>query len=154
MNKRSGQLLVLVSVAIAIAFVAIASHRDLTPLENVLLQVMSLGLGLFGSYVLGEASARENALEIVKPHARSAFRRVLSLYESLSRLLRTMSNDRSKITNNPEAVMIIEKFEGIVIEQLATSGDSLEDWNDLVPEEIAALKARLQAPTTDKEGAS
>ena len=50
--------------------------------------------------------------------------------------------------------MIIEKFEGIVIEQLATSGDSLEDWNDLVPEEIAALKARIQAPTTYKEGAS
>ena len=46
---------------------------------------------------------------------------------------------------NPEAVIIIEKFESIVIEQLATSGDSLEDWNDLVPEEIAALKSQVNA---------
>lgn len=62
MNKRSGQILVFASVALAIAFVVIASQRDLSGLENVLLQVMSLGLGLFGSYILGEASARENLI--------------------------------------------------------------------------------------------
>jgi hypothetical protein len=123
----------------------VAAHRELSSLENVLLQVLSLGLGLIGSYVLGVASARENAFEIVKPHARSAFRRVLSLYQSLSRLLQTMSNDKAKIEGNLEAVIIIEKFESIVIEQLATSGDSLEDWNDLVPEEIAALKSQVNA---------
>jgi hypothetical protein len=145
MNKRAGLILVLISVAVAIAFLVVAAHRELSSLENVLLQVLSLGLGLIGSYVLGVASARENAFEIVKPHARSAFRRVLSLYQSLSRLLQTMSNDKAKIEGNPEAVIIIEKFESIVIEQLATSGDSLEDWNDLVPEEIAALKSQLNA---------
>jgi hypothetical protein len=135
----------LISVAVAIAFLVVAAHRELSSLENVLLQVLSLGLGLIGSYVLGVASARENAFEIVKPHARSAFRRVLSLYQSLSRLLQTMSNDKAKIEGNLEAVIIIEKFESIVIEQLATSGDSLEDWNDLVPEEIAALKSQVNA---------
>lgn len=151
MNKRSGQILVFASVAIAIAFVVVAAHRDLSSLENVLLQVMSLGLGLFGSYILGEASARDNAFEIVKPHARSAFRRVLSLYQSLSRLLRIMNNDKAKIQGNSEAVLIIEKFESIVFEQLATSGDSLEDWSDLVPEEIAALRSQVEDPSSQEQ---
>ena len=32
------------------------------------------------------------------------------------------------------------KLEAIVIEQLATADDALEDWNDIVPDEVSELK--------------
>jgi hypothetical protein len=142
MNKAAGRFLIGIAVVFSVAFLAIASHRKLTDLENVLFQIFSLGIGLIGAYVLGEASSKEKAMEIVRPHARSAFRRVLSLYESLSRLLQTMGRSKQLLDGNPSAIAAIEMFESLVLEQLCTSGHSIEDWEDLVPEEIAELKAR------------
>lgn len=145
MKKISGIALVALSVVVAAVFVWIASHRDLTGLENTLLQVFSLGLGLIGSYVLGKESARESAAEMIKPHAKSAFRRLLSLYKSLSRLAVAVQTARSAAGQNAQALAILEKLEAIVVEQIATADDALEDWNDVVPEEVATLKAQLQA---------
>jgi hypothetical protein len=142
MNKAAGRFLIGIAVVFSVAFLVIASHRKLTDLENVLFQVFSLGIGLIGAYVLGESSSKEKAMEIVRPHARSAFRRVLSLYDSLSRLLQTMGRSKNFLDGNPSAIAAIEMFESLVLEQLYTSGHSIEDWEDLVPEEIAELKAR------------
>ena len=86
MNKRSGQLLVVLAIAVSAIFIVVATLRDLSALENMLLQVFSLGVGLIGSYILGQESAREAGREMMKPHARSAFRRLLSLTQSLSRI--------------------------------------------------------------------
>lgn len=145
MDKASGRILVFLSLGFSVAFVIVAAHRRLTDLENVLLQIITLALGLVGSYVMGEASARENAQDMIKPHAKSAFRRLLSLYGSLGRLLQAMGREKKKVTDNHQAVAIIQLFEDLVAEQLYTSGDALEDWSDVVPEELAALKAKLPA---------
>ena len=49
MNKRSGQLLVALAIVVSAIFVVVAAFRDLSALENTLLQVFSLGVGLVGS---------------------------------------------------------------------------------------------------------
>jgi hypothetical protein len=121
----------------------VATYRDLTSLENVLLQVISLGLGLIGSYVLGRESARDAAKEMVKPHARSAFRRLLSLYRSLSRLAYAIETMREDGKVHAETTQVLDKLEGIVIEQIATADDALEDWRDIVPEDVEELRAQL-----------
>lgn len=131
------------AIIIAVIFVVVAAYRDLTALENVLLQVFSLGLGLIGSYVLGRESARDAAREMVKPHARSAFRRLLSLYRSLSRLAYAIQIMRSDGDIHPETTRVLDKLEGIVVEQIATADDALEDWRDIVPEDVAELRAQL-----------
>ncbi len=145
MNKQSGLVFVVLSVIISIVFLFMASQRDLTGLENTLLQIFSLGLGLVGSYVMGKESARETAKEIIKPHARSAFRRLLSLYKSLSRLAFAIQSARAGVPENPEAVAILDRLDAIVIEQIGTADDALEDWNDIVPEEVANLRAQLRS---------
>jgi hypothetical protein len=116
----------------------VASQRDLTSLENTLLQVISLASGVFGSFQFGKQSAREAAKDMIKPHARSAFRRLVSLYESLSRVAYEINN--SNQLASPE--ITIAKLEAIVAEQIATADDALEDWSDIVPEEVAELKER------------
>src|SRR5262245_40768924 len=103
LDKRAAIWLILGSVGISIAFCVVAIFRTLTPLENVLLQVFSLGIGLIGSYVLGRESARQAARELVKPHARAAFRRSLSLYRSLSRLAVAIQAARATNSSDPLA---------------------------------------------------
>lgn len=124
--------------------VYISSQRELTSLENTLLQVFALGLGLIGSFIFGKQSAKEAAKELIKPHARSAFRRLISLYESLSRVGYEIENYQSTNSNISEG-HTMAKLEAIVIEQLATADDALEDWNDIVPDEVSELKNRLES---------
>lgn len=88
-------------------------------------------------------------MDIVRPHAKSAFRRVVSLYESLRRLLYTMEKLKTSLDGNHQAIEAIERFQDLVTEQLSTSGDTIEDWSDLVPDEVAKLKERAtrESPT-------
>lgn len=147
MNKRSGQLLVALAIVVSAIFIIVAAFRDLSALENTLLQVFSLGVGLVGSYILGQESARDAGREMMKPHARSAFRRLLSLTQSLSRLVQTMATVRPSEGQNPQAAAIIDRLEGIVVEQITIAADALEDWRDVLPDEFQAMKAnRLGSP--------
>lgn len=142
--------LVVMSFFVSAFSVYIATQRTLTNLEGVLLQSFSLITGLVGSYFFGRQSARDAAREIIKPHARSAFRRLMSLYESLSRVGAEIEISRSS-KGNKNGEIALAKLEAIVIEQLATADHALEDWSDIVPEDVAELRTRMKSPK-DKEG--
>ena len=86
MQNWSQFLLLAVFILAACAFVGLAVFRDLTTLESGLFQLLILTSGLLGSYIFGRNSARSGAIELIKPHARGAFRRVTALYNSLYRL--------------------------------------------------------------------
>jgi hypothetical protein len=148
MDKRAGIVLIVASIVVAGIFAVVAMYRNLTGLENVLLQVFSLGIGLLGSFVLGRESAREAAKDLVKPHARSAFRRLVSLYQSLSRLAVAIQNARPVNNSDPVHPSVLDKLESLVIEQIATADDALEDWRDIVPEDVEELRAKLVAMRT------
>jgi hypothetical protein len=147
--KVPGFLLIVFACAVSIIYIQKASGPvRLTDLENTLFQVISLGIGILGSFLLGGATAKENAMNIVRPHARSAFRRVLSLYASLFRLRGTMESIMGRLDGNPEAMTALERLRDVVNEQIETSAGTLEDWEDLVPEEVAKLKEKLSALQT------
>lgn len=148
MDKRAGIVLIVASIVVTGIFVIVAMYRNLTGLENVLLQVSSLVIGLLGSFVLGRESAREAAKDLVKPHARSAFRRLVSHYGSLSRLVMAIQNARPVNNSDPVHPSVLDKLESLVIEQIATANDALEDWRDIVPEDVEELRAKLVAMRT------
>lgn len=133
--------LLLITVAFLVSGISvfIASQRPLTSLENTLLQAFSLAFGIIGSFYFGKQSATDAAKQIIKPHARSAFRRLISLYESLSRVGAEIENSK----NSQYEAITIAKLEAIVVEQLATADDALEDWRDIVPEEVEELRSKL-----------
>ena len=89
-------------------------------------------------------SAKETAREIIKPHARSAFRRLVALYKSLSRLAYAIQTAKEAAPDNPQAMAILDRLDAIVTEQIGTADDALEDWNDVVPEELASLREQLR----------
>ena len=41
--------------------------------------------------------------------------------------------------------LTLPKLNALVIEQLATADDALEDWRDIVPEDVEELKQKLES---------
>lgn len=143
-------LLVLIAVGISALVVYISTTRPLTAVEGILWQVFALTAGLAGSFIFGQQSAREAAKEMIKPHARSAFRRLVSLYLSLSRAATAIKSEpESDIDKDPQ--MIIVKLDVIITEQLDTAEDALEDWHNIVPEDVEKLKQKLQSNNTKED---
>ncbi len=144
LNWILAALLILVAIGISALVVYITTTRTLTPVESILWQILVFAFGLAGSFIFGRQSAKEAAKEMIKPHARSAFRRLVSLYESLSR-----ASTAIQLTENSESSedirVTIAKLDAIVTEQLNTADDALEDWRDIVPEDVEELKQKLES---------
>ena len=137
-------VLILVAIGVSIFVMYITTTRTLTAVESILWQVFVLAAGLAGSFIFGRQSAKEAAREMIKPHARSAFRRLVSLYESLSRASTAIQLTESSESSENIRVTIA-KLDAIVTEQLNTADDALEDWRDIVPEDVEELKQKLES---------
>lgn len=129
-------LLIVFSIA-SVAFVVLNFFRDMSPVENTLFQVLISGTGLLGSYIFGKSSARAGALEVIKPHARAAFRRVLALYNSLYRL----SNKIEELKQDGPDHRF-DLIQALVNEHIATGLDAIDDWRDIVPDEVEEIERR------------
>ena len=141
-------LLILISLGVAIYFAYVTTTRTLTGLESFLLQIFTLVTGLVGSFIFGRQSAREAAKEIVRPHVRSAFRRLLSLYQSLSQVAQDIESSKD-CRYIGDYRIILARLEASVREQLATADDALEDWRDIVPEDVEEFRQGL-SPDNDE----
>ena len=125
--------LLTVFVILAIAFIILNFFRSMSAVENTLFQVLILGTGLLGSYIFGKTSAKAGAL----PHARAAFRRVLALYNSLYRLSEKIEELKEEGPDNR-----LDLIQALVNEHIATGQDAIDDWRDIVPEEVKEIEGR------------
>ena len=103
----------------------------------MLFQLVVLITGLLGSYIFGRNAARAGALDVIKPHARAAFRRVTALYNSLYRL-----STRIEELKDEESDHRLDLIQALVNEQITTGQDAMEDWRDIVPEEVEQIERR------------
>lgn len=142
-------MLLLFTVAGSVTLIVVSAERTLSSLESTLLQLLTLAAGLSGSYIFGRQSAEAAARELIKPAARSAFRRVLGLYASLGRLAETVNRFRSAAGTGDSRLDVVE---ALVTEQRASVTDALEDWRDLVPEEVADVERRLKTRAAEPGG--
>ena len=104
------------------AFVGLSWLRAPTPFETVLFQIVILITGLLGSYMYGKNSAAQAARDVIRPHARSAFRRVLFLSRSLARLsVRIEAMQKERYDHR------LDLIQAVVNEQADVSRDALND---------------------------
>ena len=120
--------------------VQVSSERPLTPLESTLFQIVILLTAIAASYVFSQRSARAAAEQLVKPHARSAFRRVKNMYSGLFYLKAII--DQSKRSQTAASSSVVKVIEAVIDQQVNTVVDALEDWRDIVPEEVEDLERR------------
>ena len=52
-------------------------------------------------------------------------------------------NARPVNNSDPSHPSALDRLESIVIEQIDTVDDALEDWRDIVPEDVEELRAKL-----------
>lgn len=139
-----GIILIVGSIAVSSIFIITVSKRPLTQLEMVFFQVIILCLSLSGAFIFGRQSAMQAAREIIKPHARSAFRRLLSLFYGLSRLATAIENARSSELIKNDPIIILDKLEALVTEHIFTADDALKDWEDIVPDDVDEIRKKLK----------
>ena len=132
-------LLIVISITVAIIMIIVSSSRDLTSLEATLFQVVSLAAGLYGSYRFGRSSAAESARENIRLHARPAFRRALELYNRLYDLSIEIESLKQEGADHR-----LDVIQATVNEQIRTGNSTIEDWRDIIPEDVDDVINRLK----------
>ena len=142
-------LVVLVLISVIVYF---AARPNFSSLESSLLQVFSLIIGCGFTYWVGKLSVKKARDEILKPHARSAARYLISLNKSISRA-RTLAS--IGLPQRFEAEEDYHVIRGAIIatlgEQLVATDDALENWRDILEEELEDLIQKLREESTTPE---
>ena len=142
-------LLLLFSIGISVVLAYTATTRSLTNLESILWQIFVFAAGLTGSFIFGRQSASEAAREILKPHARNAARHLISLYKSILRARAAAAIKLPQRFEPHEDYHVIRAYLiAIFTEQLATADDALENWRDILKEELEDLIQKLREDNT------
>lgn len=136
-ERLAPPVLVFMSIGFLLLFGYNATRRPLTNMEAYVFQTFALLAGLGGSYFFGRRAT------ITGPHARSAFRRLASLYGSMGRVANIIAEEEPE--GDATKMKIIE---AIVMEQVNTVDDALADWQDIVPESVEELRRELTKRTT------
>ena len=132
-------LLIIIAVVVAVAMIATSATRPLTPLETTLFQLVTLGAGIAGSFLLGRASAAQAARDVIRPHARSALRQLLVLRDSLRR-----SSDKIEEFKASGDDPRLDIIQAILDEQIPMERSAIEDWRDIVPDDVEEVSKQWQ----------
>jgi hypothetical protein len=133
--------------------IAVTGKAKPTGLENGLLQFIFFASSVAVALLLGYLSAKEQAKEIVRPHGRKAVRRIVTLGTQIRSLGSVIQVERERLAHQAQAGKGLEAYEvektlevlSTQLEgQLRTIDDSIEDWRDVVPEEVSALEERAK----------
>ena len=126
-----GWLLVVAAIAYTTWRIGIEAGRPVTSTEEGLGELLALMAGIAGSLLASRSTLRG--------HARSAFRRLLSMYEGLGEIANTA------VCETPaEHESALARIGAIASVHYGTAWDALEDWSDLAPREVAELRESLQ----------
>ena len=143
MNMRRDMMTYVAAALIAAALLTAvwmgfaAFSRQLTSVENVLFQILMLAAGISGSFIFGRNSSLRAAREVIRPHARSAFRRALSLYKSLYGLSIRIESLQEE-GRDPR----LDLVRAIVDEQIVAGLDAMEDWRDIIEDDVDEILER------------
>lgn len=143
-----GAALIVVLLALTIL---VTGNRHSTKLENGLLQFVAFAISTAIAIAIGYISAREQAKEIVRPHGRKAVRRIVTLGSGIQSFRSILESERERMEHQASQSGQIQAFEvqktfevlsSQVGGQLRVVEDAIEDWRDVVPEEVAAIETQ------------
>jgi hypothetical protein len=152
--RRYWQAIVLGALATATVVLQVMVSRDraLTGPEVALFGGVALGLTIWATFLAARQTIEEAAQASIRPHARSALRRVVTLSGALDRLAALVDREKRQFVletddESFEAILFatqarqsLDKLAGVVQEQQASAKDAIEDWSDILPDESRMLK--------------
>ena len=111
----------LFAVALGVTIWVSSQRDDLSGLESTLFSVITLGIGLLGSYRFGQISAANRL------YARSALRSVLVLRKGIGRLHDAVALLRT--TDNDEQIHLLQLY---ILNQMDVADAAVNDWSDVI----------------------
>ena len=138
--KRISLTIVAGAVVFAAVMVLVSAFREqpLSALELALWQIISLALGLFGSYLFGRSSAVSDARDLIGPQARYAMRSVLVLYRGILRL-----SDAVERLKSGKDDTRFELLQMLIQNQADEARSAIANWRDVIPDDYADVAATL-----------
>lgn len=138
--KRISLAIVAGAVVFAAVMVLVSAFREqpLSTLELALWQIISLALGLFGSYLFGRSSAASDARDLIGPQARYAMRSVLVLYRGILRL-----SDAVERLKPGEHDTRFELLQMLIQNQADEARSAIANWRDVIPDDYEDVAATL-----------
>jgi hypothetical protein len=137
-------------VLLLVATIVVTGNEKASELEKGLLNfiffVFAAGLAVY----LGRESLSREASEMLRPHGRKAVRRIVALGRGIGTFSTVIETERELIASRSKGesvdIVTVERafdiLESHVGEQLGTVGDAIEDWRDVVPDEVQALERK------------
>jgi hypothetical protein len=152
---RAGALAVLAFAALFALMLVLTSPKHNTSRENGLYQFIFFAAGVGFSFVIGRASARAGAADVLRPYAKGAIRRLTNLAKGLQALGSTVIAESDYIRGLAQgdggkvAIVHVEhSYQQLLSEiehQILTTADAMEDWREFVPDVVGAIE-RGEAP--------
>jgi hypothetical protein len=146
-------------VVLLILTIVVTGNPKSTSLENGLLQFISFVFSTAIALAIGYFSAREQGRELVQPHGRKAVRRIVTLGSGIQSFGEILAAERTRMERQAEQsgsvtlsevettfTVLASQIDG----QLRTVGDAIEDWRDVVPDEVRAIEEQAQRNDSDE----
>jgi hypothetical protein len=151
-----GPALLMVAVAVSVFKIWQSGQRTLSQTELASFDAITLILSVVGSISIGGELQERQARRLIGPHGRSAFRRAAALFTALSRFQQQIAKERTSLAGLVDddrfvemaiVEMALDAIETQVGEQVQAANDAMEDWRDVIPEDIAEMERELAGRT-------
>jgi hypothetical protein len=136
-------------VGMLVATLVFTTGDKMTDREQGLLQFIFFVGGAFLAWDIGRQSIKAGAHDVLVPHGKKAVRRIVTLASGLQGLVAMIQSEREVMRERGDAndrvpVYEVERtFDILDIQidgQLRMVSDAVEDWRDVVPDEVESLE--------------
>jgi hypothetical protein len=131
-------------VGLLVFTLVVTGQKDTTNTEGALWTFILFAVGVAATFYFGRQSVRDAANEVVRPQAKSAARRLITLgrgINSLREILREHQNAAHATADGSEGKVPVESIdlacsilEVQLDQQMLSVVDALEDWRQFDPE--------------------
>jgi hypothetical protein len=141
--------------------VLLTSRENVSEYEQGLLQFILFAAGAGLTYFFGALSVKAEAQDLIQRDARKAVRRIVNLASGVQDFAVALKRESDRVlvvaaendglVPGATAQAAFDALAGHIPGQLRTLEDAIEDWRDIVPEQVADLERRAKA-TLGEEG--
>lgn len=138
--------------AVLLGTTVLLTRAGATNTENALWQFILFGVAAYLSYYFGKKSIKAGVNEVLRSHGRKSVRRIENLAAGIGDYATVIDKEGAAFEDvarrNRGKVPLYDAAHSLSVirsqidGEIRTAADAIEDWRDLVPEEVRELEQR------------
>ena len=129
--------------------IAITTRKHATHLEDALVQIILFAIGVAASFYFGTRSVKDAASDVIRPSARAALRRLVSLGRGIKTIqeVASMHSREARQENSAGAERVaanLDVLQVLLAAQVAVVIAAMEDWREFTPDLVNELQEEGQ----------